>query len=35
MKTIQDYFDFLEQYWKMFEPPKEPKKLPDYKTVLL
>lgn len=35
LKTIEEYFDFLEQYWQIFEPPKEPKQAPEYKIVLL
>lgn len=35
MKTIEDYFEFLEQYWQIFEPPKEPKKIKDFTIVLL
>ena len=35
MKTMEEYFQFLEQYWQMFEPPKQPKKQIDYKIVLL
>ncbi len=35
MKTMEEYFQFLEQYWQMFEAPKEPKRLIDYKIVLL
>ncbi len=33
--TIEEYFQFLEQYWQMFEPPKEPKKMKEFKIVLL
>lgn len=33
--TIEEYFEFLEQYWQIFEPPQGPKKLPNYKIVLL
>jgi hypothetical protein len=25
--TMEEYFQFLEEYWQMFEPPKEPKKI--------
>ena len=32
--TMEEYFQFLEQYWQMFEPPKEPKKI-ELKIVLL
>lgn len=33
--TIEEYFQFLEQYWQIFDPPHEPKKALDYKMVLL
>jgi hypothetical protein len=35
MKTMEEYFQFLEQYWQMFDAPKEPKPFVDYKNVLL
>jgi len=35
MKTMEEYFQFLEQYWQMFEPPTEPKKIKEYTLVLL
>lgn len=35
MKTMEEYFQFLDQYWQMFDPPKEPKKIKEYKLVLL
>ena len=35
MKTMEEYFKFLEQYWQMFEPPKEPKKAIVYKVILI
>ena len=35
ISSMQHYFEFLEQYWSMFDPPKEPKKPIDYKIVLL
>ncbi len=34
-KSIEAYLRFLEQYWKLFKPPAEPKKKIEYKTVLL
>ena len=35
ISSMEEYFQFLEQYWLMFEPPKEPKKHSVYKIVLL
>lgn len=35
MMSLEDYLQFLEQYWEMFEPPTEPKPPIDYKIVLL
>lgn len=35
MKTMEEYFQFLEQYWQMFEPPTEPKPVKEYTLVLL
>jgi hypothetical protein len=32
--TLEEYFQFLEQYWKMFPvPPQKPKI--EYKNILL
>ncbi len=33
--TMEEYFQFLEQYWEIFEPPKKHPKMKDYKLVLL
>jgi hypothetical protein len=30
--SMEEYFQFLEQYWQIFEPPKEPI---EYKIILL
>lgn len=35
MKTMEEYFQFLEQYWQMFEPPTEPRQAKEYKLILL
>lgn len=35
MKTMEEYFQFLEQYWRLFDPPQEPAKKPEYKLILL
>jgi hypothetical protein len=35
MKTMAEYFLFLEQYWQLFPPPLEHKKATEYKLVLL
>ncbi len=35
MKTMEEYFQFLEQYWQMFTAPTERSKNPDYKHILL
>ncbi len=35
MSSMEEYFQFLEQYWLLFEPPKEPEKKIEYKLVLL
>lgn len=32
---IKEYLDFLEQYWKIFTPPSEPRKKIPYKFVKL
>jgi hypothetical protein len=34
-KSLEAYLQFLEQYWKLFKPPTEPKKKKEYKNVLL
>jgi len=33
--TMEEYFKFLEEYWKMFPPPTEPKKKIAYKLILI
>ena len=33
--TIEDYFEFLEQYWEIFGPPKEPLPKIEYKLLLI
>lgn len=35
MKTMEEYFQFLEQYWQMFPLPSEPKPIKEYTLVLL
>ncbi len=35
MISMEEYFQFLEQYWQMFEPPKEPVRKIEYKLLLL
>lgn len=35
MKTMDEYFQFLEQYWQLFAPPKEPKPPKKYTLILL
>jgi hypothetical protein len=32
---MEEYFQFLEQYWQMFEPPKEQPPKMEYKKILL
>lgn len=33
--TIDEYFDFLEQYWQLFTPPTEPRPKVEYKNIQL
>lgn len=33
--TVSEYLDFLEQYWKLFEAPKEPRPKIIYTNVLI
>ncbi len=33
--SLEEYFDFLEQYWSLFPPPKRPKKIKEFTIVLL
>jgi hypothetical protein len=35
MNNFEEYFQFLEQYWQMFTPPKQPKPPIQYTIVLL
>jgi hypothetical protein len=35
MKTMEEYFQFLEQYWKMFPAPTEPAPKKEYTLILL
>lgn len=35
MKSMEEYFQFLEQYWQMFEMPTEPAKKIDYTLILI
>ncbi len=35
MSSMEEYFQFLEQYWQMFEPPKEPNRVINYKIILI
>ncbi len=35
MKTMEDYFIFLEEYWQIFTPPTEPKPVKVYTQILL
>lgn len=35
MTSFEDYFQFLEQYWQMFEPPTEQPAKIEYTLVLL
>lgn len=35
MKTMEEYLQFLDEYWQMFEPPKEPKPVKKYTLILL
>lgn len=33
MSSMEEYFQFLEQYWQMFEPPAEQQRKIEYKTI--
>lgn len=33
--SLDEYLDFLEQYWAIFGPPPPPKKPIKYKKILL
>ena len=33
--TMEEYFQFLEQYWSIFTPPKDPRPKVKYTIVLL
>jgi len=33
--TVSEYLDFLEQYWQLFEYPKEPRPKKNYTNVLI
>lgn len=35
MKTMEEYFQFLEQYWKMFPAPKERAPKKEYYLILI
>jgi hypothetical protein len=35
MMTLEEYFQFLEQYWMIFEPPKSQKPKKEYKLILI
>ena len=35
MKTMEEYLQFLEEYWKIFTPPEKPKVKIEYKNILL
>lgn len=35
MNSLEEYFEFLEQYWQIFKPPTEPKKIKEFTVVLL
>ncbi len=35
MKTMEEYFLFLEEYWQMFGPPQEPQPKIEYKNILI
>lgn len=32
---MEEYFLFLEQYWQMFEPPKDPRSKTEYLVILI
>ncbi len=33
--TIDEYFQFLDQYWQIFGPPKEPPAKIEYTLLLI
>ncbi len=33
--TMEEYFQFLEQYWEIFGDPPEPPRKIEYKLILL
>lgn len=33
--TLDEYLDFLEQYWRIFGPLPQPEKHKEYKLILL
>ncbi len=33
--SMEEYFQFLEQYWQIFMPPSEPKKKIQYELILI
>ena len=35
IKTMDEYFDFLDQYWSIFPAPKEPKLKEKFKIAIL
>ena len=35
MKTMEEYFQFLAEYWQIFQPPSEPRAKKEYKLILL
>jgi hypothetical protein len=35
ISNMEEYFQFLEQYWQLVEPPKEPKPPMICKIILL
>ncbi len=35
IKTMEEYFQFLEEYWSLFPPPESRPKKIEYKLILL
>lgn len=35
MKNLDDYFDFLVQFWMMCPYPQNPKQKKEYKNILI
>ena len=33
--SFEEYLDFLDEYWEIFEPIPEPRPIKEYKLVLL